>query len=463
MTPQSAKAVPTLAWLCVLILSTYAAISSASPVPESSPAETQASSVNTSAPAVNADVVTVDFTSIAAASSALTNVSLSSVGFDVGTAVSQFNVSFPMQADNTTIAPLATHDTSVASLLPQNATQSVGKNNSGTLLVADPSWGAAILVNASTLNSTQLVVSNSTSVGSTTVFTTVYNTTTVRLVSTFCHLQPSETSHFPSASELCCVLQVVQNDNTQTTPWQHSVCTASFEEQSIWQPTGNGSYNASISFVVRSTVANDTNAPWILSFASAGGYTEATSTYGLVDTMVSGGTVTGRAVEADQTLLAQAGNAPNFDFIVSSNFVNFNPVNVTVNGAPCAVIIESNATNQPLPNVTTNANATGGAETESAAGLTTSNGQITDYNGNVIAFKGLNWFGFDDGNTGPDGLWAGSTSLTQDFANIMLRIKALGFNAVRLPFSFKVVWCRRSLLRFEDSCLPFSIMQLCWY
>jgi len=154
--------------------------------------------------------------------------------------------------------------------------------------------------------------------------------------------------------------------------------------------------------------------------------------------------VTGRAVEADQTLLSQAGNAPNFDFILSSSFVNFNPVNVTVNGDTCAVIISSNITNQPLPNVTTNANVTGVAETESAAGLTTSNGQITDYNGNVIVFKGLNWFGFDDGNTGPDGLWAGSTSLTQDFANIMLRIKALGFNAVRLPFSFKVI-CLRPL------------------
>lgn len=41
-------------------------------------------------------------------------------------------------------------------------------------------------------------------------------------------------------------------------------------------------------------------------------------------------------------------------------------------------------------------------------------------------------------HVGPDGLWAGSTSLTLDFANIVLRIKALGFNAVRLPFSFKV-------------------------
>ena len=244
--------------------------------------------------------------------------------------------------------------------------------------------------------------------------------------------------------DISLVIQVVQNDNTQTTPWQHSVCTVTFQEQSIWQPTGNGSYNASVSLVVRSTTLKDTNAPWTLSFASAGGYTGATSTYGLADIATSDGIVTGRAVAADQTLLAQAGNAPNFDFILSSSFVNFNPVNVTVNGDTCAVIISSNITNQPLPNVTANANTTGGAETESAAGLTTSNGQITDLNGNVIVFKGLNWFGFDDGNTGPDGLWAGSSSLTQDFANIMLRIKALGFNAVRLPFSFKVI-CLRPL------------------
>ncbi|DBB06710.1 TPA: hypothetical protein ACH3X1_012211 [Trebouxia sp. C0004] len=408
MTSQSVLTVSALTCLLTLAVNAHASNVSMSPVPGTPPAESSSSTVNTSAPAVNATVTTVIPPVSAMTSSVLTNFSLSSLGFTVGAAASQFNVSFPVQAENTTISPLATHNASIASLLPQNATQDVGTNNSGTLLVADPSWGAAFVVNASSLNSTQVVVSNTTSAGSTTVFTTVYNTTTV-----------------------------VQNDNTQTTPWQHSVCTVTFQEQSVWQPTGNGSYNASVSLVVRSTTLNDTIVPWTLSFANAGGYTGATSTYGLADIATSDGIVTGRAVAADQTLLAQAGNAPNFDFILSSSFVNFNPVNVTVNGDTCAVIISSNITNQPLPNVTTNANVTGSAETESAGGLTTSNGQITDYNGNVILFKGLNWFGFDDGNTGPDGLWAGSNSLTQDFANIMLRIKALGFNAVRLPFSFK--------------------------
>ena len=230
--------------------------------------------------------------------------------------------------------------------------------------------------------------------------------------------------------------QVVQNADTETYPWQHSVCTATFQEQSVWQSAANGTYNASVRLVVRSTTLDNTTVPWTLSLTNAGGYTSAVSTYGLVNTTVTNATVTGEVVGADQTLLPQAGNAPNFDLIIASSFANFDPVNVSVNGNSCAIIIDSNVTMEPLPNVTVSSE--GGAETESAAGLTTSNGQITDFDGNVIVFKGVNWFGFDDGNTGPDGLWAGSNSLTQDFANIVLRIKALGFNAVRLPFSFKV-------------------------
>lgn len=258
--------------------------------------------------------------------------------------------------------------------------------------------------------------------------------------------------------------QVVQNDDTKAYPWQHSVCTATFQEQSRWQDSDGDTYNASVQLIVRSTILEDTVVPWTLSLASAGGYIDAESTYGLVNVTVKNGTVTGQVVGADQTLLAQAGNAPNFDLIIASSFTDLEPVNVTVNGNSCAIVVESNVTMEPLPNVTLS--PTGGAGIESAAGLTTSNGQITDLDGNVVVFKGLNWFGFDDGklrlshhadmlvaatdlrpdlrglvttgNTGPDGLWAGSTSMTLDYANIMLRIKSLGFNAVRLPFSFKV-------------------------
>ena len=37
-----------------------------------------------------------------------------------------------------------------------------------------------------------------------------------------------------------------------------------------------------------------------------------------------------------------------------------------------------------------------------------------------------------------DGLWRGPTALTQDFGTVAYRIQLLGFNAIRLPFSFQV-------------------------
>ncbi len=37
-----------------------------------------------------------------------------------------------------------------------------------------------------------------------------------------------------------------------------------------------------------------------------------------------------------------------------------------------------------------------------------------------------------------DGLWQGPTALTLDYVNVVRRIKLLGFNAVRLPFSMQV-------------------------
>ena len=46
-------------------------------------------------------------------------------------------------------------------------------------------------------------------------------------------------------------------------------------------------------------------------------------------------------------------------------------------------------------------------------------------------------FGFETSATMTAGLWAGSTSLTADFATVIWRIQLLGFNTIRLPFSFQ--------------------------
>ena len=39
-----------------------------------------------------------------------------------------------------------------------------------------------------------------------------------------------------------------------------------------------------------------------------------------------------------------------------------------------------------------------------------------------------------------DGLWGGSNAIAQDFPTIVWRVKLLGFNAVRLPFSMNDLW-----------------------
>ena len=53
-----------------------------------------------------------------------------------------------------------------------------------------------------------------------------------------------------------------------------------------------------------------------------------------------------------------------------------------------------------------------------------------------VELKGINWFGFNNKQTMVDGLWAGGTSFATDFSTILYKLKALGFNTVRLPFTF---------------------------
>jgi hypothetical protein len=65
-------------------------------------------------------------------------------------------------------------------------------------------------------------------------------------------------------------------------------------------------------------------------------------------------------------------------------------------------------------------------------------GQFFGTDGGPITLKGVNWFGFETSNTMMDGLWQGPTALTQDFGTVAYRIQLLGFNAIRLPFSFQV-------------------------
>lgn len=55
-----------------------------------------------------------------------------------------------------------------------------------------------------------------------------------------------------------------------------------------------------------------------------------------------------------------------------------------------------------------------------------------------MVLQGINWFGFNNGQTMVDGLWAGyQAASTGDFPTVLKRIKLLGFNGLRLPFTFQ--------------------------
>eukprot|EP00884_Botryococcus_braunii_P019883 jgi/Botrbrau1/6579/Bobra.0189s0006.1 len=69
------------------------------------------------------------------------------------------------------------------------------------------------------------------------------------------------------------------------------------------------------------------------------------------------------------------------------------------------------------------------------SGLTTSGGRIYD-GGSELQLKGICWFGFNNDFQMVSDLYAGDDSITKDFRTVAWRMKALGFNAVRLAFNF---------------------------
>lgn len=75
--------------------------------------------------------------------------------------------------------------------------------------------------------------------------------------------------------------------------------------------------------------------------------------------------------------------------------------------------------------------------TSNLGAMTTQGTQILDSQGNAIELKGVNWFGFNNQSTMVDGLWGGPNSIAFDFATVVYRMELLGFNAIRLPFSFQ--------------------------
>jgi aryl-phospho-beta-D-glucosidase BglC (GH1 family) len=87
-----------------------------------------------------------------------------------------------------------------------------------------------------------------------------------------------------------------------------------------------------------------------------------------------------------------------------------------------------------------------------ASALRVEDAQIVDASGNPVVLKGFSWFGFNVDNTSMVyGIKDNATPSPKDFAHTVWRQRLLGFNAVRLPFSF---WCL-------DNSVPSNLVYSC--
>ncbi|KAL3142124.1 hypothetical protein ABBQ32_004742 [Trebouxia sp. C0010 RCD-2024] len=209
-------------------------------------------------------------------------------------------------------------------------------------------------------------------------------------------------------------------------------CSVTAQVSSHWAlETGASQYAASISLLVSNNGSGTIAAPWDLSIEGVG-YSQVVQAFNWDSTSTSTGVINGTASLYWETLLPLAANTVNLGLIVqtTSNSSNVAPTSVSIAGQSCKLNITA----------TVGASPSGAASESGGNPLTTDGGNIIGPDGNTLALLGINYFGFDDGNTMLDGLWAGSDQLTLDFATIVYRLQLLGFNAVRLPFSFQNIY-----------------------
>lgn len=138
--------------------------------------------------------------------------------------------------------------------------------------------------------------------------------------------------------------------------------------------------------------------------------------------------------------------------------------------SPCLPInmpMSPNAVSTPAPTTTSTPTTTSSSKFTKPYSylpdgnyLTTVNDLLIDQNGNEVILHGIAWYGFGDPATGMvEGLRQGSDSQTLDFATVVLRMKALGFNTIKLPFCFNTLLAS-SVPSYTQSCTVASTATL---
>ncbi|BDA41274.1 probable endoglucanase E1 [Coccomyxa sp. Obi] len=154
------------------------------------------------------------------------------------------------------------------------------------------------------------------------------------------------------------------------------------------------------------------------------------------------------------------GIAFNTSYEIVAETQNALPRRTYLDSERCATFIY-NDLNQPVPLPEGVTVAQTEAATEATQPISIQNGHIYGVDGMPLTIKGVNWFGFETAVTVVHGLWQGPTALTQDFQNVALRMQLLGFNTIRLPFSFQVL-LNLQPRSFAAACQPTSLQAIKW-
>ncbi|EIE18857.1 hypothetical protein COCSUDRAFT_59785 [Coccomyxa subellipsoidea C-169] len=205
-------------------------------------------------------------------------------------------------------------------------------------------------------------------------------------------------------------------------------CQAVVTVSNAWVSDGTNNSYSSVNLNIVNSSPQILTVPWSLTLKSPT-YGNIRQTFNLEVVSNANGTIVSDALNYWQTLAPNGGGIAVGLIVEVSDGLGMPDV-VAVNNQPCTV----QSAQLPPPPPPTKSKA------ESAFSMTTVNGQIIGVDGQPLQLWGINWFGFETGTTFLDGLWAGSDSLTLDFATIVYRLQLLGFNSVRLPFSFSDIY-----------------------
>jgi hypothetical protein len=176
--------------------------------------------------------------------------------------------------------------------------------------------------------------------------------------------------------------------------------------------------------------------------------------------------------------LRVGGQPINVAYQVEARSAAFEPREVSVNGVNCAVVrpggaggvaaaagMRVAAPELVVPEGGSSSSSSPLAVSASDRPVSTNGSQLIGVDGKPFTIVGVNYFGFENGQTMVDGLWAQTGDATvSDFATIVWRLRLLGFNAVRLPFSFQEFsktprsfvwsWCANDTAKVVSSVVP---------